>query len=144
MDPKLWTRSTGYRRVYFKHNKGIFYKWYLCAYCRKKFLEKDIVEVDHCIAVNAVKNRWYFQLLFLALDTTVNGEINLVASCRDCNRTKGAKVEGWVMRGVVGKLIFILLQSVSQRLMDTLVSYWYVYVGVLGGLLVYVAYMLAF
>lgn len=142
MNSEIWTRSSNYREVYFKHNKGIFYKWYLCAYCRKRFLEKDIVEVDHCIAVNAVKNKWYYQLLFLCLGTTVNDSINLVASCRKCNRTKGKKTGKWVIQGAAGKIIHIVLQYLSQRFIDSLSRFWYVYLILVFGILVELASML--
>lgn len=127
MNSKLWTRSSNYREVYFKHNKGIFKKWYLCAYCKNRFLEKDIVEVDHCIAVNAVKKKWYFQLFFTAINGNVNSTINLVAACRKCNRKKSDKAGKWVIQGAYGKLIHVILQESSIWLMNSFSKYWFIY-----------------
>lgn len=129
---EVWTRSSNYREIYFKHNKGIFYKWYLCAYCRDKFLEKDIVEVDHCIAVNAVKKKWYFQLFFMLLGTNVNDNLNLVAACRKCNRAKRDKSGKWIIRGAFGKVEHLILQGLSQMLLKSLAKYWYVYISLVG------------
>lgn len=130
-------RSTTYRAVYFKHNKGIFRKWYLCAYCRTKLLESQVVEVDHCIAVNAVKKRWYFRLFFTLMGKDVNDNLNLVASCRKCNRSKSDKAGKWIMRGAVGKVYHLILQGSSEAFLKSLKSIWFVYVA----LFMYISYL---
>lgn len=134
--PKVYERSSAYRSIYFKHNKGIFHKWYLCPYCRKKFLEKDIVEVDHVVAVNVVKNSLLFRFLFRILGKNVNDVMNLVASCRDCNRRKSDKGGKWIIRGSTGAVIHRVLQDFSLAIEGFLKKFWYVLLLlVLAGLL---------
>lgn len=136
----IYKRSTSYRKMYFKHNKGIFHKWYLCAYCRHKFLEKDIVEVDHIVAVNIVKKKLTFRLLFMLLGKNVNTTLNLCAACRPCNRSKSDKGGKWIKRGAVGSLIHSFLQASSNIISDIFVKYWFVAIIVILGILLALGY----
>lgn len=124
---KVYERSTTYRNVYFKHNKGIFHKWYLCAYCRRTFLQKDIVEVDHIVAVNVVKHSMLFRFLFGILGKDVNDTMNLVGACRRCNRKKSDKGGKWILRGSTGSLIHRFLQDLSNLTENVLKKFWYVF-----------------
>ena len=56
-EEEKYTRSSDYRTQFFKHNKGYKHdgKTYHCAYCGKK-IKKDELEVDHVVAIDAVKN----------------------------------------------------------------------------------------
>lgn len=136
-DRKVYERSATYRNVYFKYNKGIFHKWYLCAYCRKKFIQKDIVEVDHIVAVNIMKHSMMFRILFGMLGKDVNDTMNLVGACRKCNRKKSDKGGKWIIRGSTGAIIHRVLQDTSIMIENVLKKFWYVvlllvFVGLLG------------
>ena len=103
-----FSRSAKYREDFFRANKGYKRngKDYHCAYCGKK-LKKQKLEVDHVIAVDAVKKRLLPKLFIILTGIkNVNDPKNLVASCRRCNRKKSNKQGLWVIRGYLGRNIW--------------------------------------
>lgn len=144
LNEEVYTRSSTYRKMYFKYNPGIFNKWYLCAYCRKKFLEKDIVQVDHIVAVNYVKKNPMIQLVLSILHTTVNDPTNLCAACAICNNHKKDKGGKWIIQGAYGKIQHLILQDLSQMLLQTILKFWYVYLAVIGAGIYFIVVTLKF
>lgn len=107
-EDERYTRSSDYRTQFFKYNKGYKHdgKTYHCAYCGKK-VKKDELEVDHVVAIDAVKNHILARLfIFLLGIHNINDTKNLVASCKKCNRKKSNKQGFWVLRGYLGKHIW--------------------------------------
>lgn len=107
-EEEKYTRSSDYRTQFFKHNKGYKHdgKTYHCAYCGKK-IKKDELEVDHVVAIDAVKNHILARLfIFLLGIHNINDTKNLVASCKKCNRKKSNKQGLWVLRGYLGRHIW--------------------------------------
>ncbi len=103
-----YTRSSNYRDEFFKANKGYKHngKKYHCAYCGK-ILTKKQLQVDHVIAVDAVKKHLIPRLIIkLSGIKNVNDPKNLVASCPSCNNRKSNKQGLWVLRGYIGRHIW--------------------------------------
>ena len=83
--------SYNYRDKYLKHNPGFFNSFYLCSQCFRP-ITKDDLEVDHIFPIS----RWW----------APNHLVNLVSTCRTCNRRKSDKVSFSIqLRGVIVKLI---------------------------------------
>jgi 5-methylcytosine-specific restriction endonuclease McrA len=101
--PKEYTRSTDYRKTYFKANKPAVEARYRCAYCGRWLKYKDTT-VDHIFPVNrmmysqAVRDRAKKHGI-----TDTNCSANLVCACRRCNSKKGTKMGLWIPRAFLGR-----------------------------------------
>lgn len=127
IDPEVYTRSTNYRKAFFKEHKGFFHKWYICSYCYKRILREEIVEVDHIIPVNAVKNSMILKLMFALSHRTVNDVSNLTCSCRKCNRSKSDKSsQSYYFRGHMGNAIQYFLEFISDGIAVIFKKFWFV------------------
>lgn len=103
----LGTRGTAYRRDFFKRYKPVHGKYYLCAYCGKK-LTRQKSTVDHIIPVaKAAQSLKLQKMLFRMGIADINDPRNLVASCARCNKKKSDKMGLWIIRGFIGKNVFI-------------------------------------
>ena len=101
--PAQYTRSSDYRKDFFKTAKPAIAAKYRCAYCGRVFTYQQIT-VDHIIPVNqmqySVKARKLAKRFGIE---NVNDVKNLVAACRSCNSRKSIKMGMWVYRGFLGK-----------------------------------------
>lgn len=83
--------SYNYRNKYLKHNPGFFSSFYICSQCFKPIVESDL-EVDHIFPIS----RWW----------APNHLVNLVSTCRTCNRKKSDKISFKIqLKGIVVKFI---------------------------------------
>lgn len=83
--------SYNYRDKYLKHNPGFLNSFYLCSQCFRP-ITKDDLEVDHIFPIS----RWW----------APNHLVNLVSTCRTCNRKKSDKVSFSIQaKGVIVKII---------------------------------------
>lgn len=78
----------GYRAEYKLNNKANNGGWYSCAYCDSSIRFSD-ADIDHIWPQNKG-----------GIDCTCN----LVISCKSCNRSKGAKIDGRVVQGFYTKI----------------------------------------
>ena len=78
---------SNYRETYKNRNKANAGGWYECTYCKKsiRFSQADI---DHIWPQSrgGPDSHW-----------------NLVIACQSCNRSKGKKIDGRVIRGFFAK-----------------------------------------
>lgn len=107
--------SYNYRDKFLKHNPGYFNSFYICSQCLKP-ITKDELEVDHIFPIS----RWW----------APNHLINLVSTCRTCNRKKSDKIGFWIQfKAILIKIIeeiYILLHNLLLlflRLIVFLISY---------------------
>lgn len=102
--------SYNYRDKFLKHNPGYFNSFYICSQCLKP-ITKDELEVDHIFPIS----RWW----------APNHLINLVSTCRTCNRRKSDKISFWIQfRAVLVKIveeIYILLHNLMLLLLKLIV-----------------------
>ena len=120
-----YTRSSSYRNVFFKCNKGVGDERYFCAYCGC-LLHRDDVTVDHIFPVAAARNkRFYQRLLKLFGITNINSNKNLAPACSYCNRKKSASMGLWLWRGYLGRNSFfwLVFHSFSFILFSFLLSF---------------------
>lgn len=83
--------SYNYRNKYLKYNPGFFNSFYICSQCFKPITENDL-EVDHIFPIS----RWW----------APNHLVNLVSTCRTCNRKKSDKISFKIQsKAVIVKLI---------------------------------------
>ncbi len=80
---------SNYRDTYKNLNKANAGGWYKCTYCGKgiRFNESDI---DH---------------IWPQSKGGTDHHVNLVIACQSCNRSKGNKIDGRVIRGFVTKIL---------------------------------------
>lgn len=128
-EDERFSRSATYRDDFFRANRGYKKngKDYHCAYCGKK-LKKAKIEVDHVVAVDAVKKKILARLFIILTGIkNVNDPKNLVASCRRCNRKKSNKQGLWVLRGYLGRHIWFwrILRIAIILLISVLIYYLY-------------------
>lgn len=99
-----YERSTNYRRIFLKNNKGVFHSGnYLCSYCGKLITPQKMT-VDHLIPINKVRRRKIPRLImWLRGIKNINDLNNLVPSCSSCNSQKSDKMGLWIIRGDIGK-----------------------------------------
>lgn len=83
-----------YRYYYFKKNPGLFGKIWFCSQCHKILWGKENVQVDHIWALGA---------------GGVNRTFNTVAICKRCNSLKSDKTGLWLINGMIGKLIEVII-----------------------------------
>ena len=83
-----------YRYHYFKQNPGLFGKIWFCSQCHKILWGKKNVQVDHIWALGA---------------GGVNRTINTVAICRKCNSRKSDKMGLWLLNGLLGKCLELVI-----------------------------------
>lgn len=111
--------SYNYRDKYIKHHPGFFNSFYVCSQCFKPISIEEL-EVDHIFPIS----RWW----------APNHLVNLVSTCRTCNRSKSDKVSFKIQsKGVLAKileeiylslrLIFILLIKLGIFLVSYVSSY---------------------
>lgn len=86
--------SYDYRTNYFKQNPGLFGKIWFCSQCHKLLFGKRNVQVDHIWALGA---------------GGVNRVFNTVAICARCNRKKSDKTGLYLINGIIGKIIEVLI-----------------------------------
>ena len=105
-----YERDSGYRRRYFAKHKGVC-GIYLCAYCGKPILRKNVT-VDHIIPVYKAKTSWIYRTFVVSQkETGINSLNNLVAACSRCNQKKGKKTGLWVLRGIYGPFFWPIFYS---------------------------------
>lgn len=96
-------RSTDYRRKFFQQVKPVFGKYYFCAYCGMP-LTKEKMTIDHIypvhLASSDIKTRKRMKKAGLS---GVNDIRNLVPACYGCNKRKGTRTGGWVIKGRIGR-----------------------------------------
>ena len=106
-----WTRSSDYRKTFYKHNPGP----YRCRYCNKR-LKKDYIQIDHIFPVGKTKRDSGLRTRMYMLGIRdVNDPRNLVAACNKCNKKKSDKGGLWIVKGLLGYWrykIFMLLMMI--------------------------------
>ncbi|MEG2262801.1 MAG: HNH endonuclease signature motif containing protein [Clostridia bacterium] len=134
-EPKSkWDRSLDYRNLFLKTNKGLFGCIYICAYCGKPLLRKNM-QVDHHIAINLVRNNPLYKVIFGIRNTFqnmfgriscamtgkkfvpshgVNVSYNLLPACQKCNNRKSDKGGAWIARGFIGGTIWKALNAINN------------------------------
>lgn len=103
-------RSSDYRKRFFKEKRGIKNKYYFCPYCGKLLRNKAKIEVDHIISIKYAKRSVLAKKIFKKSKDGVNSIKNLTASCRRCNRRKGAKGGIWIVLGLYGIFFMPLIR----------------------------------
>lgn len=83
-----------YRYYYFKKNPGLFGAIWFCSQCHKILIGKKNVQVDHIWALGA---------------GGINRTINTAAICRKCNSRKSDKTGLWLINGILGKIIELII-----------------------------------
>lgn len=128
----VWGHDHTYRKQFLSHNKGIFGRWYICAYCGK-IISVEKMDVDHICAVNYVKHNLLIKLFFGTVNTIsnifgpifkgkkykkkkgINVTYNLIPSCRKCNRGEKSDKGGiWIIRGIIGGTIWKLINMICN------------------------------
>lgn len=96
-------RSDSYRYEFFKHNNPILGNFYFCVYCGA-LKTKNKITIDHLYPVHQVNTSITLQRKLKRMGCeNVNSYQNLVAACRTCNLKKSAHLNGWIIRGKLGK-----------------------------------------
>jgi 5-methylcytosine-specific restriction endonuclease McrA len=96
-------RSEDYRIAFRGHTRPFLDDKYICAYCGRLFPWNEIT-VDHLYPVDAAGRSLRVQRKLLAMGCTdVNDIKNLVPACRSCNSRKGKKINGYILRGRIGR-----------------------------------------
>jgi len=99
---KKLIRSSNYRELYFKTNRGIQLPTkpskalYFCPYCGKPMINKKKMVVDHIYSIRRVQTKKRLRVHFKQFPDGVNNISNLVACCAYCNKRKGKKGGLWV------------------------------------------------
>ena len=127
------TRSSDYRKVFFESNKPLLSSFYFCAYCGKLVRRKKIT-VDHLFPIAKAQKELSLQrkLKWLGIDS-INSEKNLVPACEKCNKRKGTKIDGWIIKGYIGKIQWLWIPrwivriSATIVLITLLVRFWNIY-----------------
>lgn len=98
-----YSRSSGYRKAFFRTRKPFVGNLYFCVYCGRLIpLEKVIV--DHIVPVNkAERSRRVQRKLERKGFEGVNDPGNLGACCNKCNIAKGEQMGLWSYRGFIGQ-----------------------------------------
>lgn len=98
-----YVRSFDYRRNFIKQYKCKDGKYYRCAYCGKKITSEKMT-VDHIISVDKVQHSGYYRLLMRLLGIrNINDIQNLTPACERCNKRKGKRVRGYLIKGLSGQ-----------------------------------------
>lgn len=113
---KGWRDNNDYREEYFRKNKGLFGRVYICTGCGVPIIDKSKAHVDHMIPPSLALGKTLSGrrksdgLLARAL----NHEFNCVIKCRTCNLRKGNRLTPMVIaKDVLGKSIEVGIK-VSQ------------------------------
>lgn len=124
----LGTRSTDYRRIFFKYNEPqLFGKYYICAYCGK-WLKKEKLTVDHLYPVGkASKSLKYQQKLSRRGVKNINEPGNLLPACKNCNMRKSAKTGLWIFRGKIGRYKTLWIIRWILRLIIIALVVWFLW-----------------
>lgn len=109
----LLVRDTTYRSRYFKHNKGIKGKLYLCPYCGKFMFNHSKISIDHIDAITRVQKNKRLRKKYVHLEHGVNNIINLTHCCKICNSIKGKKAGLWVFLGRHAKYLMPTLRVLA-------------------------------
>lgn len=91
---QLKRQKFDYRYYYFKQNPGLFGVIWFCSQCHKILIGKKNVQVDHIWALGA---------------GGVNRTINTAAICKKCNSRKSDKTGLWLLNGLIGKVIEVII-----------------------------------
>lgn len=91
---QLKRQKYDYRYHYFKKNPGLFGVIWFCSQCHKILIGKKNVQVDHIWALGA---------------GGVNRIINTAAICKKCNSHKSDKTGLWLLNGIIGKIIEMII-----------------------------------
>ena len=96
-------RSGYYRRKFMATHNPQIGPFYICAYCGKLLLKKNVT-VDHLYPVKeAARDPRVMKKLRRMKIYNVNDQKNLVCACEHCNKKKAAKMGLWVIRGKIGR-----------------------------------------
>lgn len=123
-DPKLRLKITNslgrrradYRRRFFSGHKPDLGKKYICVYCGRR-LKKDSVTVDHLYPVGCVSRDVKLQKKLERQGIrNINDPKNLVASCQSCNARKGNRMGLWILRGKLGRHLWLWWIRYALRL----------------------------
>ena len=79
---------SNYRKSYKENNSANRGGWYNCAYCGKSIRFSD-ADIDH---------------IWPKSKGGSNSNYNLVIACQSCNRSKGNKIDGRIIKGFVVKI----------------------------------------
>ncbi len=80
--------SPNYRKTYKLNNQANSGGWYNCTYCDKSIRFSD-ADIDH---------------IWPQSKGGSNNNFNLVIACQTCNRSKGNKIDGRIIKGYVAKI----------------------------------------
>lgn len=113
--PAEYTRSSDYRKEFFKIQKPVKEAVYRCAYCGRKYTYKDI-QVDHIFPVNGLSycNKTRQRAARYGIKNA-NDQKNLCCACKKCNSKKGTKLGSWVIRGFLGKKEWLWKIRIAAR-----------------------------
>ncbi len=100
--PETSSRSTDYRRTFFRTHKRPSDGKYRCIYCNKRLNDSQI-EVDHIYPVRFAKTKAGQRYLKRHKLVSVNDAKNLAASCHYCNQKKSTKRGIWLIRAKLGQ-----------------------------------------
>lgn len=107
---QYWRDGYDYRAEYFKRKPGILGVLWFCSQCGKPLLGKDKVEVDHGFPPSFFAKKKYDRHGKLVkndslLARAMNKPFNLVACCKDCNRSKSDKIGLVTVKAVIAQLL---------------------------------------
>ncbi len=103
IDNEYGSRSSDYRKTFFRNNRPAFAGFYFCAYCGKPLTYRTLT-VDHLYPVGCAKDSVALQKKLSRMGIkSINDPKNLVAACFRCNREKSKRMGRWITRGKIGR-----------------------------------------
>lgn len=124
LDNQFTQRSTDYRKTFFQNYPPFINNKYFCTYCGR-LLKAENITVDHLYPVNATKKSIELQKKLKRKGySDINDVKNLVPACELCNKNKGDKIDGWIIKGKLGRHP---AYWISKKLIKTAVFVAFVY-----------------
>lgn len=115
-----------YRYHYFRKNPGLFGVIWFCSQCHKILIGKKNVQVDHIWALGA---------------GGINRTINTVAICEKCNRRKSDKTGLWLVNGIIGKAIELIIFK-TRDVVNFILSFFFYILKVISSVFGRIVYII--
>lgn len=132
--PPKTKRANDYKSQFLKTNKGLFNKsLYLCSYCFKPIRDVDLLgnkippfkfyglrfrvpfrRKPLRFGFSVKTRKMYVDHIVPVNKGGTNMRYNLTPACFKCNQKKKDKTGIWVVRGVIGKMIYTPFQAISN------------------------------
>lgn len=144
IDGNYATRSSTYRKMFFKDHKPQIGPYYICSYCGT-LLKPEDVTVDHLYPIKRAREDLSIQRKLRKMGITdINDTRNLVASCSKCNAHKAARTGLWIARGRIGQNVPLwILRKILRAGMFLACCYFVYRSGVLPNIYVTVKAIIA-